>query len=91
MVNALTDNPLFAIVETDYFGGKGSQAAAVYRGAVEIMAPESTAIGEASDSKGPINTALRLLGVTASGGCDEFDTVGLGHHRDFYDLFDAYE
>ena len=91
MVNDLTENPLFAVIETDYFGGRGSQAAAVYRGADEVMAPEWTAIGEAGDSKGPINKALRLLGVVATGGRDEFETVGLDNHRNFSDLFESYE
>jgi hypothetical protein len=90
MVNAIADKPLFAIIETDYFGGKGSQAAAVYRGGSEIMPPESTAIAPVGASIGPINKALRLLGVTASNGRDEFETVGLDRYRDFYELFDKY-
>jgi hypothetical protein len=43
-----------------------------------------------SATGGPINRALRMLGVTAAANLDEFDTVGLGHHRDFYDLFEDY-
>src|SRR5438477_6135646 len=33
IVNSIAENPLFAVIETDYAGGTGSQAAAVYRGA----------------------------------------------------------
>ncbi|MBY0461358.1 MAG: hypothetical protein K2V38_28915 [Gemmataceae bacterium] len=90
MVNAVATDPLFAIIETDYFGGTGSQSAAVYRGAVEVMPPESTELVRGRISIGPINKALRLLGVTGTGGRDEFDTVGLANHRDFDDLFDRY-
>lgn len=65
-----TENPLFAIVLTDYFGGHGQQWAQVYQGA-ECVNP---AIGS-------INAALRLLGVVAASPKDEFDTVGLALHR----------
>jgi hypothetical protein len=91
MVNAIASNPLFAVIETDYFGGTGSQAAAVYQGRVEVMAPESSAITPVSHSIGPINNALRQLGVRAIVGRDEFETVGLYRYRDFYDLFEGYE
>lgn len=87
IVRHLAADPLFALVETNYFGGTGSQAAAVYRGASVVMPPEGTEIGRGP--VGPINRALRALGVIASGR-DEFDTVGLGRYRDFYDLFDRY-
>jgi hypothetical protein len=91
MVNAIASNPLFAVIETDYFGGTGSQAAAVYQGRVEILAPESSEIAELGHSIGPINNALRRLGVLAIVGRDEFETVGLYRYRDFYDLFEDYE
>jgi hypothetical protein len=83
MVGYLAADPLYAIINTDYCGGIGSQAAMAYRGAVVIMPPEYEP-GE------PINKALRLLGVAAREGKDEFDTVGLGWHRDFNDLFESY-
>jgi hypothetical protein len=89
MVKCLALSPLFAVIETDYLG-VGSQAAAVYRGDVEIMRPESTAIGPVEKSSAPINKALRQLGIVAHRGRDEFDSVGLGRHRDFCDLFEAY-
>jgi hypothetical protein len=76
-------SPLFAIIETDYFGGVGEQAAVAYRGEVEVMAPEQAPLG-------PINQALRLLGVEARPGSDEFDTVGLVRYRDFDSLLEAY-
>lgn len=83
MMRQVVSEPLFAVIETDYFGGRGDQAAAVYHGDREVMAPSVGAVGS-------INEALRHLGVRASPSVDEFDTVGLGRFRDFYDLFDAY-
>ena len=90
IMNAIAADRLFALVETDYVGGAGSQSAAVYRGPTEIMSPEGTAISRGPDSVGPINRALSLLGVTADGHHDEFDAVGLGRFRDFDDLFEQY-
>jgi hypothetical protein len=63
LVNQIADSPLFALIETEYAGGRGAQSAAVYQGAVEVMRPEGTMIGPVYRTKGPINKALRLLGV----------------------------
>jgi hypothetical protein len=87
MMNRIASAPLFAIIETDYFGGNGSQAAAVYQGHVEIMPAAVSPIGERTI--GPINAALRLLGVVPSRGADEFDSLGLGAYRSFDDLFES--
>jgi hypothetical protein len=83
MVGYLAADPLYAIINTDYFGGNGEQAAMVYRDSEVVMPPEW-------GGGGPINKALRLLGVTAEKGKDEFDTVGLGGYRQFDDLFRKY-
>jgi hypothetical protein len=74
----------FAIIETDYFGGQGSQSAAVYHGDLELMAPDNAGF------IGVINEALRLLGVPRSTPLDEFDTLGLGNYRNWGDLFTDY-
>jgi hypothetical protein len=71
-----------AYVETDYFGGAGGQAAAVWRGGTIWMERRS-------DGSGPINEALRLLGVRPTPGEDEFDTLGLGRHRSNEDWLDG--
>jgi hypothetical protein len=84
MMNAIQENPLFAVIETDFFGGIGDQAAAVYRGHKEVMAPW---VGY----RGPINDALHHLGVVARPPLDHFDTVGLREYRDFDDDFDEYD
>jgi hypothetical protein len=83
LIQAVAPEPLFAVIETDYFGGKGDQAAAVYCGCREVMAPGSGTVG-------PINEALRYLGVRASADTDEFDAVGLGRFRDLDDFFDSH-
>jgi hypothetical protein len=79
LMRKIAAEPIFAVIETEYFGGQGEQAAAVYRGGEVLMAP---AVAET----GPINVALRHLGVHAVQGKDEFDTVGLGSFRSFDDL-----
>jgi len=64
----------FAVVETDYFGGSGDQAAVVYENGSVIMEPEVAEVG-------PINRALRLIGVHAGRAHDEFDALGLAQFR----------
>ncbi len=74
LMAALTPGEPFAILETDYFGGTGTQAAAVYLDGKELLAPRRAALG-------PINEALLQLGVQPSAGQDAFDTIGLGGLR----------
>lgn len=74
---------LYAIIETDYFGGNGDQVSAVYRVGMEKPIYVSKRV-----RKGAINAALRTIGVIALPGQDEFDTLGLSQCRDFDDLFD---
>lgn len=71
--------PLFAIVETDYFGGVGSQWAQVYRG-----------FTLADENISQISPALKFLGVPCEAGMDEFDTVGLSKYRSMPDYLDKY-
>ncbi|MBU2664226.1 hypothetical protein KOI35_12055 [Actinoplanes bogorensis] len=63
------EDPTFAVVLTEYFGGVGDQWACVF------------VAGRRQETDGTINDALRVLGVRAAGDADEFDTVGLGRHR----------
>jgi hypothetical protein len=59
--------------ETEYFGGEGTQGAAVFRDGELVFGPQSAELG-------PINNALALLGVKPiAPAIDEFETVGL--HR----------
>jgi hypothetical protein len=79
-------NVPIAYIETDYFGGTGSQSAVVWKGNSVALGP--VFCGEDDNGKfhasevGPINAALRFLGVNATRGMDEFETVGLHRYRD---------
>ncbi len=69
-------------IETEYFGGTGSQAAAAFVDGEMVFADHDADTRDTKRRDGPINKALRLLGVPASGDRDEFDTLGLGRFRD---------
>ena len=60
----------FAIIQTEYHGGMGSQYANVYKGRINANLSAKT-----------INQVLREIGVLKENGMDEFDTVGLGAYR----------
>ena len=82
MAHQVTNAP-FVIFETDYVGGPGDQAAAAYDGERVLMPPTVGAIG-------PINRALRLIGVTPRKSEDEFAALGLGRFRSFEGAFREY-
>ena len=75
----------YALVETDYFGGAGDQASAVYRKGRDLPLFASDRVPH-----GAINEALKVIGVRAEAGADEFDTLGLGAYRNFEEYFDHY-
>jgi hypothetical protein len=62
--------PTFGVIQTDYFSGAGEQWAALYKRTHRTSGDETS-----------INAVLRLLGIEAAPGLDEFDTVGLADHR----------
>jgi hypothetical protein len=65
--------------ETEYFGGMGTQGAAVFRDGELVFGPQAAELG-------PINNALAVLGVrTVPPAVDEFETVGLQRHRSVED------
>lgn len=64
-----------AYIETEYFGGVGTQSAAAYAHGRMVFA-----LGD-SDSAGPISQALRLIGVIKDRHRDEFEALGLTSHR----------
>jgi hypothetical protein len=71
-----------AYVEAEYFGGVGTQVAAVWDTGERVMGPLAVHEGPpVLASPSPISLALRRLGVSADGHVDEFDAVGLGRHR----------
>ena len=76
---AFSGNGPIAFVETDYFQGRGAQAAAACIDGRVVTAKE----GEGR----PINEALRAIGVVRPPDEDEFDTICLGKYRSM----DAFE
>lgn len=93
-------------IETDYFGGIGGQAAALFEdGAMtwqRHLTTEQTTekpswfgrlFGARRDlpSKSPISHGLQVLGVDALPGSDEFDRLGLGRFRSLGALGIEYE
>lgn len=75
-----------AYIETSYFGGRGSQAAAVLGNGGMLLRSARPVVAHVPTPEGPINAALRAIGVQATGGRDEFDTVGLGRFRSMASL-----
>ena len=62
--------------ETEYLGGLGYQGAAVFQHGELIFGPQSA-------KTGAINQGLKLLGIRIKPTArDEFETIGLGRHRD---------
>lgn len=71
-----------AYVEAEYRGGKGRQAAAVWRGGHLVAGPLLLGRNEGySAGPVPLTVALGSLGVAATGSRDEFEVAGLGRHR----------
>ena len=73
-------------IETEYFGGTGSQAAAAFVDGELVLSGHCAVTSDPQRGDGPINRALRFLGVSGSGGRDAFDILGLGRFRDVADL-----
>ena len=63
-----------AYIEAEIFGGAGMQAHALFA--------RGKAIGSPVVSQTAINAALALLGAKRGEASDEFESVGLGLHRD---------
>ncbi|MFD0884384.1 hypothetical protein ACFQ08_07435 [Streptosporangium algeriense] len=74
-----TDEPRFAIIQTEYFAGLGGQWAVAFAGERRLTADQAS-----------INDALAVLGVRASATADEFDVIGLGGFRSNPDHLDHY-
>jgi hypothetical protein len=73
-----------AYLETDYFGGSGAQAAALWGGGALAIRPLSMRVDQSAGrprATWPINAVLRGLGVIAAADLDAFDTFGLGRYR----------
>ncbi len=68
-------NCRYAKLSTDYFGGCGEQNAKIKKADYKF--------------EGTINQVLKLLGVIAVDGKDEFDTIHLGEFRSEQDFLSA--
>ena len=67
-------------IEAAYHGGAGGQSAVIWnKGKRTDLFPQQHRA---------INEVLRRLGVSGKNGLDEFDTVGLGDHRNTGDWLD---
>jgi hypothetical protein len=60
-----------AYVEAEHSDGAGWHAAVAWRGGDRLFGPQHV------EGRGPVNEALRQLGVVATQGLDEFDTLDL--------------
>jgi hypothetical protein len=80
-----------AYVETEYFGGDGEQAAAVWEAGQITFGPLRTRTPEDTSPllDGAINQALRMLGVVRVEAIDEFAALGLGRYRNNEDWIAA--
>jgi hypothetical protein len=74
------DSPV-AYITTFYFGGQGGQDALVWDKGRLRFSPTTQGYDQGWPNT-PISQALRVIGVVAEKGEDEFDTVGLGKHRE---------
>ncbi len=70
----LSKQCVLAYIEAEFFSGAGAQAHALFS--------EGKAIGRPVVSDSAINHALRYLGVAKEDAHDEFESAGLGKHRD---------
>jgi hypothetical protein len=69
-------------IEAEFFGGFGSQRAALWVDQMLAVGPLSVEEGAPfAETGSPISQLLRHLDVTPTGHYDEFDAVGLDRHR----------
>ena len=85
-----SENTALAYIETDYFGGSGTQAALLYENGIITTEPLKTE--DEWDSKKQeyiqipsgaraVNFILKKMGVVCQDRLDEFDSIKLGSHR----------
>ena len=73
-LRGLSRNGPIMYFETEYHGGTGGQSAVV-------LSEGAVSLGPTKGEIGPINEALRAIGVKRSAEADEFQVVGLWRHR----------
>lgn len=80
---------VLAYLETEFFGGIGTQGAAVWAGGVLVLGPLALEFGQQTRrpaSMWPINAALKRIGVVPAAQRDAFETFGLGAYRSIDDV-----
>ncbi|SCF71299.1 hypothetical protein [Streptomyces sp. Cmuel-A718b] len=79
-------------MEAEHFGGAGRQRAAVWAvGSLTLDPLDEPTKQDLSRAVSPVSQALRRLGAQRGVGKDEFESVGLNHHRTNEDwIGDAY-
>ncbi|HAA13417.1 MAG TPA: hypothetical protein DCE41_17695 [Cytophagales bacterium] len=78
-----------AYLETDFFGGTGSQSAIIFQGGevspglltTQIRENQQGQLEQIPAGTSAISQVLKKLGVAVAGVEDEFDTLGLGKFR----------
>ncbi len=83
-IGDLIANGKIAYIETEYFGGIGEQAAAVFDSGKIVWKGADSSTGEMLIS--PISQALSMLGVQSTADRDEFDAIGLSRFRSLESL-----
>jgi hypothetical protein len=69
-------------IEAEFFGGDGTQRAALWANGELAVGPLSVEAGQRfAEAGSPISQVLRHLGVKRDNDHDEFDAVGLDRHR----------
>jgi len=76
---ATANDGALAYVETEYFGGTGGQSAMSFVAGRVKMEPQR------AQWAGPVNEALRSIGVESVADKDAFDAIGLGERRQMAD------
>lgn len=77
VIRDASDGAQLAYIETDYFGGIGTQSAIGWENGAVACGP----FGSNSNVR-PIDTVLAWMGAVANTGSDEFDALTLGRFRD---------
>jgi hypothetical protein len=82
-ISELSASGPMAYIETDYFGGTGTQGATVYDKGQCVMSAVTA-------ESGPVSRALAMFGVIRlPNHLDEFESAGLNRHRNNEDWIEA--
>ncbi len=86
---AVSEAAPVAYISTEYFGGDGGQDATAWNNRASVFSPSTQGYGREWPHSS-ISQALRAIGVTIDAGKDEFDSLGLGNHRETHRWAEAF-